>query len=557
MKIYKKYGFGSILLLGLFSIVLSGCEFGSINDSSPSSVASNNVSTSQPTSVSQSTSVKDTTSISNSTSIKDSTSTSLSIEDKDGTISIYAMNDFHGSVVESGYELGLLKQGTFFKQKGSEDNTLIINSGDMFQGAIESNYNYGEFLTYAMNNIEFDCFTLGNHEFDWGDEYIEINRELKDPTTNYQTPFLSANIYNYDMSTKTTHDRATNLGDEYVIRDLENGLRVGIIGVIGSDQITSITSQFVDMYDFVNPVNIVKTLSDELRTEKGCDVIIVDAHASISQIGYSISQVSSVSNKRYADAVLCAHSHEYEAEKVNGVPFVQAASNGKSYAEIQLSVEDGNVNCEVYSNHEGDVGAISRISNYDADLLSLYNHYKGESDVVGKEVIGTLTGTLYTGAPNALGNLVSKAMAEEALAQGFNIDYAVTNYSRATLDSGTITYANLYKSLPFDNEMYIVSVLGSDLRTQAGYDSNFVYRVNSESLRDNQRYTIVVLDYLAFHRNASRKYNYYPSLEYIGKLSKTGVDLYNYRDVAAEYFRKNRTINAANYSSYSSEFQVI
>ena len=87
------------------------------------------------------------------------------------------MNDFHGAAVynKSSSELGILKQGTFFKQKGKEKNTLILNSGDMWQGSLESNYNHGELLTYAMNDIGFDCFTLGNHEFDWGAKYITSN----------------------------------------------------------------------------------------------------------------------------------------------------------------------------------------------------------------------------------------------------------------------------------------------------------------------------------------------------------------------------------------------
>ena len=80
---------------------------------------------------------------------------------KDREVTLYAMNDFHGAAVynKSSSELGILKQGTFFKQKGKEKNTLILNSGDMWQGSIESNLNYGQFLTEVMNTVEFDCFT--------------------------------------------------------------------------------------------------------------------------------------------------------------------------------------------------------------------------------------------------------------------------------------------------------------------------------------------------------------------------------------------------------------
>ena len=272
-------------------------------------------------------------------------------ENINGEINLFAMNDFHGSIIENDEELGFLKQGTFFKNKSEEDNTLILNSGDMWQGSIESNSNYGEFLTKAMNYIEFDSFTLGNHEFDWGKQYIINNRSLFDQTTKYSTPFLGANIYNYDIESKTTLSHADDICEDYVIKDLENGLRVGIIGIIGENQITSISSQFADEFTFVDSLPIIKNLSDELRINKKCDVIILDGHASQEQISSEVTSTSSLSNKKYVDAVFCAHSHQYENVVINGVPFVQGASNGKSYSEIHLRVSNGNVSLISSSNH--------------------------------------------------------------------------------------------------------------------------------------------------------------------------------------------------------------
>ena len=119
-----------------------------------------------------------------------------------------------------------------------------------------------------MNEIEFDCFTLGNHEFDWGVSMIQNNQKRKGDN-GYQTPFLAANIYQYDMDSKEIGDYA-QLGEKYTIKTLENGLKVGIIGVIGKDQITSISSQHVDDYIFLDPVPIIQDLSDELKTKKRC-----------------------------------------------------------------------------------------------------------------------------------------------------------------------------------------------------------------------------------------------------------------------------------------------
>ena len=479
-------------------------------------------------------------------------------ENINGEINLFAMNDFHGSIIENDEELGFLKQGTFFKNKSEEDNTLILNSGDMWQGSIESNSNYGEFLTKAMNYIEFDSFTLGNHEFDWGKQYIINNRSLFDQTTKYSTPFLGANIYNYDIESKTTLSHADDICEDYVIKDLENGLRVGIIGIIGENQITSISSQFADEFTFVDSLPIIKNLSDELRINKKCDVIILDGHASQEQISSEVTSTSSLSNKKYVDAVFCAHSHQYENVVINGVPFVQGASNGKSYSEIHLRVSNGNVSLISSSNHSNDnKEEIASITNYDTYLKDLYNEYVEKANVKGQEVLGYVNGFMsYSTNYNiSVPKLVSKAMAQEAYNQGYEVDFAFTNQARSAIEQGNLTYANLYKSLPFDNEMIILEVNGSDIIRQSS--KNTFYRACDKVVKSNGKYLIVVIDYLALHRNTNRNYNYFPSLNIIGKLTKNNVSIYNYRDMTADYIRKEKNIYTNQYSSYNERYSLL
>ena len=83
------------------------------------------------------------------------------------------------------------------------------------------------------------------------------------------------------------------------------------------------------------------------------------------------------------------------------------------------------------------------------------------------------------------------------------------NNGRASV-KGNVTYADLYAALPFDNEVFIVKALGSEIRNEAKYSSNYIYRINEESLDDTKYYTIAVIDYLALHRNSSRNYDYFP-----------------------------------------------
>lgn len=151
--------------------------------------------------------------------------------------------------------------------------------------------------------------------------------------------------------------------------------------------------------------------------------------------------------------------------------------------------------------------------------------------------------------------LVSKAMAQEAYNQGYEVDFAFTNQARSAIEQGNLTYANLYKSLPFDNEMIILEVNGSDIIRQSS--KNTFYRACDKVVKSNEKYLIVVIDYLALHRNTNRNYNYFPSLNIIGKLTKNNVSIYNYRDMTADYIRKEKNIYTNQYSSYNERYSLL
>lgn len=468
------------------------------------------------------------------------------------TLSLYGINDFHGSVNEnsSNYEAGIVKLGSFLKAQREQGNTLLINSGDMWQGSIESNYNHGELLTNCMNYIGFDCFSLGNHEFDWGQEFILKNRFLAGDdgkTINgYQTPFLSANTYRFDINTKTVGEYA-NIGQRYTIKRLENGLKVGIIGTIGMSQITSINSPYVDDLTFLDPIDVIKELSDELRCEKGVDVVVVSHHGAQDElVGNKITSISSVSNTRYVDAVFCAHTHQNECMVENQVPFVQAGYNGRSYGNIELTVDiNGNVTSSL---NKAEYSSSISSSYHDEKILEIVQKYGKESSLLAKEEFGVLDATLSSS--DELINLVTKAMSYVAKNNGYDIAYAISNKGRTDLSAGTLTYGNVYRSLPFDNLVYIIDAKGKDIRRELRYSSNGMYRLDKNPIEDNKIYRIAVLDYLAFHRDVNRDYNYFPSLSVVGCLTKENYEIYNYRDITCDYLRSlNGKITINDYQS--------
>ena len=120
------------------------------------------------------------------------------------------------------------------------------------------------------------------------------------------------------------------------------------------------------------------------------------------------------------------------------------------------------------------------------------------------------------------------------------------NTSRAELASGSVTLEDMFKALPFDNEIYIGTVKGSDLYNEMKYN-NFT-RLDTAALNKNSTYTVAIIDYLATHRNSYRKYDFFPSFTLTGSLTKNQTS-WTYRNIAMDYFKSLGSINASDYSS--------
>ena len=451
------------------------------------------------------------------------------------TVDLYAINDFHGTWDRMSTVSGYLTQQ---KNKG---NTLLINSGDMFQGSMESNSNFGALLAECMDDTGFDAFTYGNHEFDWG---LDNLRRL---AQNSETPYLGANIYNWNRS--SGWGTLADFAQEYVIKDLDNGLRVGIIGIIGKDQITSISSQLVQTIGFRDPKDVVPTLSNKLRNQLDCDVVVVSAHTGQE----TFLNDSSWDITRYADAVLCAHTHTDEKTEKNGVPFIQTNAYGRQVSHVTLSVDGkGNVSCTTntnvpYSSSWPNLYTVQeKIDNSNAQIADEAN-----------EVLGTLAGGYLTSA-TGVPRLVAHAIAEYATSQGYDIDLAMVNNARNSLQAGDVTYTQLYEAIPFDNVVYIAEVSGFDIIQEASYNTNSIWRVTGTPIVASSAYTykIAVIDYLLFHQNSSRNYNYFASAFTSGfepvPLTKEGVDVYNYRLITRDFLLSHGSVYYGTYS-YSND----
>ncbi|MFW6001352.1 MAG: metallophosphoesterase, partial [Halanaerobium sp.] len=103
---------------------------------------------------------------------------------------IYHINDVHSRVEEGSYSgMGYAKISTLIDQGRKEkDNVLFLDAGDSFHGQIIANINEGESIAYLLNLMDLDALTLGNHDFNFGQDRL---RELSNIV---DFPLLAANL---------------------------------------------------------------------------------------------------------------------------------------------------------------------------------------------------------------------------------------------------------------------------------------------------------------------------------------------------------------------------
>lgn len=466
-------------------------------------------------------------------------------------VTIMSSNDFHGYVKETDINLGLEKFGTYFKQRGEEDNTLLLDQGDSWQGTAYSNMNYGALVNNVMAYAGFDARTVGNHDFDWGVDRLIDNtaRVFTYDHVDYTVPTLAANIYDYDFDAKEFGDiQQSDIGAATVTYTLENGLKVGIVGVIGEDQITSINSVFTHDIGFKPHIPIIKSEATKLREDENCDIVILSIHGDQDDVLHQ-------GLENYVDLVLCGHTHQAEHTIENGLLYFQGKRNGECFGEIQLAYNT--LTKKTYFDHfyylyasdiKSELG-----STVDPVIHDLVEDEIEKCDIEGQEILATgVVGTFETSGTGP--NMVANAIYDYAK-EVDNIDDLLlvqVNYTRSEIQSGTLTYADLYQALPFDNTVYVVEVTGREIYNRIS-QKDFLYRDTSFTtpIDIDGKYKVAILDYLFFHTDTSRYYDYFPDSNghYIKTLSK------NYREITKwwlkDYKHFDLEANTLSYSDYT------
>ncbi len=199
------------------------------------------------------------------------------------TVTIMHTNDFHGNLQLSGSNPGMARTAAqIISYTQGLSNVLLVDAGDIMQGTLLSNLFHGESTIDIYNLMGYDVATLGNHEFDWGQDVL-ISR-----TTQAAFPFVSANIVVSDTgSCDTAGWTAPPFAVPWITKTLgvaPNDVVVGFIGVTTQETPFITVDWATEGLCFKDPAESISHYWAEL--DAASDAIVVLSHLGWTDGGY-------------------------------------------------------------------------------------------------------------------------------------------------------------------------------------------------------------------------------------------------------------------------------
>lgn len=358
---------------------------------------------------------------------------------------IYYTSDTHGNLfpTDNGSMMQCAKE---FKKDG---NTLFIDGGDTIQGSPLLRYlweteQFTQVIPRFFNHVGYQYYTLGNHEFNYG--YDRLAQFIYG---------MSATCVCANVTDKT----AKLPIKEYVIHTLENGLKIGITGIVTDFINTCEAKENIENFIISDPFKAIEIIYPILKKESDITVCIyhgglekdlntgIPFNNSTENIGCRISEELGF------DILLTGHQHaSHENLELHGTHVAQPPSNGRKYVRVQW--EDGKIISSLMDPQS------------DTDISPDFLDVKKSSDEWLNKKLGSITREITETRKielaihgSDIANLINVAQLE---ASGADISCASLHNVPITM-SKEITVNDILKIAPYTNEILVKEIKGVDL----------------------------------------------------------------------------------------------
>ena len=338
-------------------------------------------------------------------------------------------------------------------------DVYLFSAGDIFSGnpIVDMHTDKGFPIIDLMNKVGYDASNLGNHEFDYGQDFLNIR------FAQAEFPFVCANV--------TSETGNFIPPAPYVKLLTPNNHEITVLGLIEnfSNNLPATHPLKVEGLSFENPFTVApnyKFLADE------SDVFI-----GLTHIGSS-ADVSLAKQMPEFDIIIGGHSHTAidAMKEENGVMLAMAGSKLKYVGEIKLKLEEGKIIEKSYK-----LISLASLGGIDKEILLKVEEYN--DNPIFQEVIG-VADTKF-GGKEELGCFFTDGMTHRP-----EIDIAFQNNGGiriSSIDAGNITMFTIFTLDPFGNTLLSLEMTTDEIRSliKSGFGSSIGLRVSG------MKYTVV------------------------------------------------------------------
>lgn len=355
-----------------------------------------------------------------------------------GTPHAYALTsqDFADLAKAFGRMGGLDRVATVIKRiraERGEDNVLLLDGGDTWQGSYTAQQTQGADMVEVMNLLGPEAMT-GHWEFTYGAERV------KELVEGLPFPFLGGNIYDSEWNEPAF--------DAYRIFD-KGGVRVAVIGqAFPYTPIANPRWMFPDWSFGIREEEVVKNVA--AAREEGADVVVLLSHNGFDVDRKLASRVGGI------DVILTGHTHDALPDPVivNDTLVIASGSNGKFVSRLDLDVREGKVQGYRFRL----IPIFSDVIAPDAEMTALIDKVRAPHEAELKRELGRTQSLLYRRGNfnGTFDDLICQALmdgrdADIALSPGFRWGTSLIPGQAITLEdlhnATAMTYPQAYRSM--------------------------------------------------------------------------------------------------------------
>ncbi|MEX0414433.1 bifunctional 2',3'-cyclic-nucleotide 2'-phosphodiesterase/3'-nucleotidase [Bacillus sp. C30] len=301
--------------------------------------------------------------------------TTAQAEEKAGestvNLRILETSDIHVNLMNYDYyqtktdnKVGLVQTATLVNKAREEaKNSVLFDDGDALQGTPLGDYvankindpkkpvdpSYTHPLYRVMNLMKYDVISLGNHEFNYGLDYL--NKVI----SKTEFPVINSNVYKDDKDNNEENDQ--NYFKPYHVFEKEvedesgqkQKVKIGVMGFVPPQVMNWDKANLEGKVKAKDIVETAKKMVPKMKTE-GADVIVALAHSGVDKSGYNVGMENAsyyLTEVPGVDAVLMGHSHTEMKDVFNGVPVVMPGVFGSNLGIIDMQLKKVNGKWEI------------------------------------------------------------------------------------------------------------------------------------------------------------------------------------------------------------------